>query len=122
MQRAGACRGDTHVRRQAAVRIDFVGGKRQHRPVHRRRAQPFQRAEKELDITDRLIDVAVARNDVEDHRMRLSVRGSGDKKRLCGRRQARHRARRHIHSAADDSGFEDGAQVEGGGRRHDLSV
>ena len=54
VQRPRAGRRHADVRRQAAVRIDLVRRKRQHRPLGRRRRQAFERGEEEADVGDRL--------------------------------------------------------------------
>ena len=122
VQRAGPRGGDADVRREAAIRIDLVRRKRQHRPLGRHRGQPFERGEKERDVGDRLLEVAVARHDVEHHPVRPRLRRRGHEQRVRGLGETRHDARRDIHSAAHDGGLQNGAKVEGRRRGHEPSV
>ncbi|PYR09385.1 MAG: hypothetical protein DMF99_15570 [Acidobacteria bacterium] len=122
VQRAGPRGGDADVRREAAIRIDLVRRKRQHRPLGRHRRQPFERGEKERDVGDRLLEVAVARHDVEHHPMRPRLRRRGHEQRVRGLGETRHDARRDIHSAAHDGGLQNGAKVEGRRRGHEPPV
>ena len=113
VQRARAHRRDADVRRQAAIGIDFVRRKRQHRALDRRgraalRAPPG-RTRRPRTVC---LEVAVARHDVEHDAVRLRVRRGGDEQRLRGRREAGDRARRGIHPAAGDGGLQDGAKVQ----------
>ena len=119
VQRPGARRGHADVRRQAAVRIDLVRGKRQHRAFRRRPREPLERGEEER------------------RRRRPSARG----RRRSARRTARRRAaapcaapatysaladgvrpetaaRGHVHPAARDGGLEQRAKVERGRGGH----
>ena len=61
--RARGCHAE--MRRQPAIRIDFVRRKRQDGAVGRRLRQPFERRQKEATSATRLLDVAVGRHDVQ---------------------------------------------------------
>ncbi len=60
MQRPGARRGDADMRREPAIRVDLVRWKRQHGPVRGRGGKTLKRRQKEADVADRLLEVAVA--------------------------------------------------------------
>ena len=83
---------------------------------------PSSAARKNATSAHGLLEVAVARHDVEHDAVRLRVRRGGDKQRLGRRREARHRARRHVHAAARDRGLENRAKVQRGRGGHGLST
>ena len=63
MQRPGAGRGDVEVRREPAIRIDFVRRERQHGSLDLGVRQPFERREEEPGVDGQLLDVGVGRHD-----------------------------------------------------------
>ena len=73
---------------------------------------PSSAAEEERHVGDRLLEIAVARHDVQHDAVRQLVGGAGDEQRLGGRRQPGDRAGGHVHAAAGDGGLQQGAKVE----------
>ena len=73
--------------REPAIRVDLVRWKRQYRPVRSRRGKTLKRRQKEADIADRLLEVAIAGDDVHDDPMRHRVRCACDEQAFGGRRQ-----------------------------------
>ena len=92
VKRPGARRRHADVRRQAAVRIDLVRGKRQDRAIRRRPARALRAPRrKNADVGDGLLEIGVARDDVQHDAVRQRVRGRRDVQRFGRRRQAGHR-------------------------------
>ena len=87
MERPRARRGDADVRRQSAIRVDLMRGKRQHRPIRGGGGKSLQGRQKEAHIADGLLEVAVAWHDVQDNPVRHRVRCACDEQGLGGRRQ-----------------------------------
>ena len=75
-----ARRRDLEMRRQAAVRIDFLRRKRQHRALERRRRQALEHAEKEPRVGRHLLDDRVGGRD-GDHAAGLSGQIKGGRRR-----------------------------------------
>ena len=82
VERASASGSDADVGRHAAVGVDFVGGEAQNGTVGRGVGQPFEGRHEEADVGDRLLEVAVAGDDVEHDTAGHRVSGSGDEERL----------------------------------------
>ena len=112
VQRPRARRRHADVRRQPAIRIDFVRRDTAGPRARPRRRTALRAREEEGDVRARLLEIAVLRHDVQHDAVRTRLRGAGDEQRLRGRRQTRHDARRHVHPAAGDGGLENGAEVE----------
>ena len=109
---AGANRRNTDVRREPAVRVDLMRWKGQDRSLGAGCGQPLERGEKKRHVRAGLLELAVVRNDVEDHRIWLSLGRRRDEQRLCRTGQSRDNACRHIHAAARDRSLQNGAEVQ----------
>jgi hypothetical protein len=83
------------VRREAAIRIDFLRRKRQHLPLGLRLGPPFEGGQEEPQVLDGDVEVAIAGNDdqgrllTRDRRDRQPLRGAGQPS------QARRAGRMH---------------------------
>ena len=86
-------------------------GKRKDHALRGGLGQPFERRHEEPDVAGRLLEVAVARHDVEHDAVRQRLGGPGDQQRLRRRREPGH-ARGRVHPAARDGGLQKGAKVE----------
>ena len=84
VERAGARGSDSDVRRQATIRIDFVGGERKDGAVGRRCGETIERRKEETQIGNSLLELAIAGHDVEHDALRQCVRHSGHVQRLRG--------------------------------------
>ena len=73
VQRPGARRGDADVRRQTAIGIDLVRGKRQDGAIRAFRRETLERGHEEADVRDRLFEFAIARHDVQHDAVRQPV-------------------------------------------------
>ena len=118
MQGAGAGGGDADVRRHAAVGVDLVRGKAEHRAIGGNVGQPFERRHEERHVADRLLEVAVAWHHIQHHAARHRLRGRRDIHGLGRRIQAGDRMNRRVHAAAENGVFEEGADVEGSSGCH----
>src|SRR5215467_12019307 len=112
MKRASSYGRDTNVGSQAAIRIDLMRGKRQHRAVDGCGRQTIERTEEELDVASRFLEIRVRRNDVEDEPFLPFVCGSSDKQRLRRRCQAGDRALPRIEAAAGECRLEERSQIQ----------
>ena len=66
VHRPRAGRGHVEVRRELAIRIDLVRRAREHGLLHADVVPALERSEKEADVVDQRIDVAIGRDDDED--------------------------------------------------------
>ena len=119
VQRAGARRAHAEVRRQAAVGIDLVGGKRQDRPFGGLVGQSFERRQKEPGVGDGWLELRVGRHDHQHDPGGPGVGRGGHEERLGRRAQTGHVPGRRIETAPGDGGFQDGPKVQRGRSGHD---
>ena len=114
MQCAGAGGCDPDVRRQSAVRIDFVRRIRQDGALDADRRESFDGGEKKCHVGAGLLEIAVARHDEKDDARWSRLGRTRDEERLRRRRQTGDEACRNVHAAAGDGRFQKGAEVERG--------
>jgi hypothetical protein len=114
VQGARAHGRDADMRREAAIRIDFVRRKREHRALNCGRRKPFERGKKKRDVGAGLFELAVAGHDEQHDTVRLGMSRRRHQQRLGRRCQSGDRARGRIHAAASDGGLQRGAEVQRG--------
>jgi len=109
-------------RRHETLRTVF--GENEGKPVQIIKApQPFrlplidlqERGDKEADVGNGLLEVAVTRHDVQNNAARQRLGGAGDVQGFGRRGEARHRARGRGHAAPRDRGLEERAKIKRGG-------
>ena len=120
VQRAGARGCHADVRSETAVRIDFMRGEREDGSHHGIVRETLERGEAEGDVGNCLFELAVARHDVQHGAVRQSLCGRRHVQRLGGRREARYRRRRRVHTAPGHGGLEQRTKVERGGGGQSL--
>jgi hypothetical protein len=105
MQHPRARRRHADVRREPAVRVDFVRRVREDGELDPGRRQPFERRQEEGDVAARFLEIAIAGKHIENDCVRPRMRRARNEQRFGRRRQTRHDARGHIHPAARDGGL-----------------
>ena len=118
VKRARAGRRDVEVRREAAVRVHFLGRERQDTRRGRLGRNPLDRAEKQPHVRDQLLDVGIGRHHRDDRPSRVGVREAGERERLRRRREACQRTGRRVETRADDRRLEQRAECQRRGGRH----
>ena len=86
MKGAGARGRDSDMRRKPLIRVNFVRRKGQDRPVRGIRRQVVEGGEEEADVADRLVEITVARHQVQDDGLRAGMGGGRDVQGLRRRR------------------------------------
>ena len=124
MKRVGANRRDADVGRHAPIGIDFVRRNRQDRPVDRGFRQSFERGQKEPDVGDDGVELAVARHDIQHHAFGQRVGGRRHHQRFARRAEAGDGAGGHVEAAPRNRGLENGAKIQRGrgGHRGGLAI
>ena len=83
VQRARSDRGDTDVRRQTAIWIDFMRWERQHGVIGGSRRKSFERREKKADVRAGLLQIRVARHDIDVNGGGLRLSRGRHEERFC---------------------------------------
>ena len=117
MKRAGARGRDLKVRRQAAVRIDFLRRERQHLPFDIRLGQALQARQKEPRVGRHPLDVGVGRRHEHDRRV---LREDRDMKGRGRRRESGDSRGTPPQPRADRARFQERAEGQRRGRGQHL--